>query len=1690
MPDSSAPPVANDDLNEAVSPAATGGEGTIFEHKVGAVCLATLLTGGQPFFLEAASLREVHLQTGHQGRNTDDIALTAIARDGTVRKALIQVKRSLTVSGKNGEFSDTIKKAFEDFRQEGRFNPNHDIVGIITSSLAANHARALTNLLDCARASLDTADFLGRLALKGYLGKPTSKDFEVIKSILGMVDQAPDDEGVWRFLRSLRITDIDLHQDNGLLETCVQSLLTATCMTPGDAAETWRQLRVIASDGTVRAQSFTRERLPEELQRRHSKATGYGDGLTRLLDASEIVFDGVFSELSLGITVPRGELQAKLSETVENSHMVLITGNAGTGKSAAAKALFSTLRQDGIGLAFRATSLNGSHVDEALHPYGINLKGISEQSAAHQRKILWIESVEQLWERPSSERMAFFYLLQKLASDDTWRIILTCREYSSDLVASGIFEKLRIRPEIVTVKNFTEQELQSVATALPNIAPLINNPKLKGVIGNAFNLKLATQLRWKPEEKQPAHLRDFREKVWSDVVCKIDEPANNMPMRRNRVAEEIALKRAKSLTPFVDVSSMDFDALFRLVSDDVISQKNPGSTQHAPAHDVFEDWALILYLQRKFCDEHEENLTQLVAQLETHPAMRRAYRKWLIETIDQSPEFEAKVIELFVQGAVAAHWRDDTLAAILLSGVGNSFLQRNTDLLRANGAKLLRQAIHLLRVAGKVDIPLRKFGVDEDGDISLPKIRGWIGAAYAMYAAKDDFSIEDQSFVIGFIEDWIGLTRYGPDFAYPRGAEEIGKLILREIGRTPDSYKKEKRRKALFELLITLPLVAQKELGDMLNEALRQNDSRNTDHLILDLGFCHFKGYALVRDMPAMAIRIAEEKLGLNLPLENVINQLDRYFPEEMSHAFGLNHRYADDGEASAYNGPFLRLLQYHPEQGLEFILRFVNRCCEAYAHPENRYQHIEPPGKIRFKFSGNAVLEQIANKRLWDAYRGFSSSPTLFKSALMALEHWLLKKCEETDFDLEGTLLRLLKESNNVAISAVAASLVTAHAERSGEASLVLVGVRDFIMVDITRSAEEKSPQFMFGSFRRGLERLMLDERKAASVLSHRSQSLRDVVRSLQILEKFGARIDAILDAYKAELPPEENCGEIDIRWRIQLNNMDLRTHKLARDQDGATYLVPGDHTPAVQDYVEKKKSNIERSSVLTGWLVHWTKAFEGKLENEPTIKDVSEWLASTIALSPPETDADEEGHLTRMVGSAKVFAAATCIRDRWNELNDSHREWCANTVMDALDAKTQTGRRQFLDGGPLSGDTQAAYALIALVGKQLPSMAKNRLIPIVAQVITTDEHELQESAARGIATCLWNSDRDLALSCIHSMMTYSQEIRLRKTEGRRAHRIVDNQGDSWFEFLAKARDRAKIKIISKEHPGIAEILGKDWLLPEFRAFSVPMVLMVSDSFKDTFVQSAVSNLANALPEHWGRKRLSRRDEDDDLIEMHTKLMHQCVDIICHFVLQLSIDQIPAIMAKLKTAIVQSPDEGADVVKWLVLYQDDKIPADGLWTAWQLIANEFSDTQPTEDHNGLMRDLFLATNWQKTRVWAPIHGQEHRIKNLFEKLPTSPESIEHYAYYLNTIGSPLLPDGLSCLAEKLRDENSFGLLTPNAVFYLESILTRLWGENDFLMRNTADRRRMVLLLLDRLVSSGSSTAFRLRDDFVTPYAA
>jgi len=548
----------------ATSPVPTGGGGTFFEQHVDALFLALLLVRAPLPILKDCQVEEVHLQAGHLGWETDDVLVGAMRPDGVRRRLAAQVKRQFTISEKNG----TCKKAFGDFWADfkgSEFDPDKDRFALVTLRGTSVLLDGFNSLLDCARASADAADFMRRLEVDRFLSKTARGYATAIRRILGDAGAPPTDEEFWRFLSVLHVVSFDLNTASAQNEAWIKALLAATANrgNPLAVAEaSWRELLELAGAGMPTAASYGHADLPKSLRNRHGPIdTRSAEVVRALSDHSSVTLNGIKTTIGTTAEIARDALTNQVLDALNENQVVLVSAPAGLGKSAVAKACMKLLDRDLYCLAFRAEEFSVSHIDQTLQQAqvpanGAELLGIL---AGQGRKLVLVESVERLLE--ASVRDAFADLLNLAQRDRSLGLLITCRDYSLETVSSALLGQAGLAFKVIEVPPLADEELDQAVASVPDLSNALQHESLKHLLRSPYLLNKATQMDWSDTEGLPTNEREFRRRCWGEVIRRNAATADGMPERRERVFEEVALRRARQLRPFVEIEDLDAGAL-------------------------------------------------------------------------------------------------------------------------------------------------------------------------------------------------------------------------------------------------------------------------------------------------------------------------------------------------------------------------------------------------------------------------------------------------------------------------------------------------------------------------------------------------------------------------------------------------------------------------------------------------------------------------------------------------------------------------------------------------------------------------------------------------------------------------------------------------------------------------------------------------------------------------------------------------------------------------------------------------------------------------------------------------------------------------------------------------------------------------------------------------------------------------
>lgn len=1690
------------------SPAATGAAGTFFEQHVAAYWLAQLLVSGIPPILCDSVVVEVHLQASHLGWHTDDFVIVGKNGSGQHRNLAGQVKRTLTISSKDAQCQKVVQDFWNDFGNTTLFSPELDRLAlvILRDRKTLEH---FSDLFDCARAARDGVDFARRIGTQGFVNAKIVKYCGEIATIISEAEGRDITVAeLWPFLRVLHVLPLDLTGPTRQTEATTKTLLAYTTSEQdalGAAEATWNSLLREVGEGMPQAQSYQRDDLPEAIRQRHSTLGGKEkQALRALSDHSNLILASIRSTIGSDLHLTRDHLVQQVIAQLESAQVVMITGAAGSGKSVIAKDTIESLSRDHFAFSFRAEEFACPHLDSMLESNQVDVSATTLGAilASQGRKVLLVESIERLLEK--STRDAFSDLLILAGKDETWRLVLTCRDYSADLVRACFLESNGIGHSVVMIPALDDEELEKVQVAHPTLGRPLGNEALRPLMRNPYVLDKALQIQWSEDRPLPQSEREFRRLFWQEIVRVDHLPASGLPHLREEAFSEIALQRARALTLYAVCPDLDPEIVDALRGDSLIVHSEESKALIAPAHDVLEDWAILHWIDKQFAIG-EHSARNLADTIGTYPAIRRTYRKWVSELVGHDPGAADGLFEACVQdGGLPAHFRDDTLISLLRSPTAPQFLDRHVGELFESDKELLRRIIHLLRVACVTTPTWLETTKAHPSLFSVPDGPSWASVLRLVHTHLGSFSLEDRLLLLGLIEDWArGVTWKHP---YPEGAEDAAAIAHLLLSGFDDFHFRDQRKR-------TLQIIAKIPNGDRdryLALLHRTNEDKEWDRKVeefQDVIFEGLEGLAAARDMPEAVISAANDFM--------VCTEADLHQEWGFSSGWGLETlfgikpgRRMDFFPASAYRGPFLHLLRQHPSQAIDFVIELFNHSADWYAHPRVREEHAEPPFEMTLTFPDGTTRTQWCNPRLWNLYRGTSVGPYVLQSVLMALERWLLELAEAAPEQLDSVLIRLLRRSNSATITAVVASVATAFPHRSGETLLVLLGSRMCFRLDRLRLvSESQAPSGLAGIFPQwdAKNEIYEAERKEADALVHRRHDLETAIANLQ-LGPLAPRVHEIIDQHRMTMPPPSEQSEDDRIWRLALHRMDLRqytiaeeaTEALASSEDGTpshqtqqyVRLEPKEPEPDVQEMAEQHAAKFQATDASLGLLMWGMSVFERK---ESATYDPTQWrekLETSRLVHAP--DSTLEGYDLNKGGPG--YIAAVCVRDYWEELSGDEQVWCIETICSEVEKDANNwDRTALVQRYSMSADRPCAWVVPLLIGKKISEELHTRILRTLALALTHAIDEVRWYAASGIGSNLWLIDRSLTLRCIEALATEATFVQ--KTVDRERRTQLDKRRHL-DEIEAEASELVRRLFLEEngiENGSYEAMDPTTWMGAEANG---RILAILGHAPTEPAAVKAFERLAHVIVGWWDADDNQRRNRYEKHQDRNYQAEGSLQDILQNFLLRTSPEAAASILQPVLDAVDRHPKEVHWILLGLIGVEDRQPNTSQFWSLWDLFAERVRAAtwlQKIDDEHAsgseMLSTVFLGSWWKdEVRHWRSLEGFADRIDALFLDLPPSSTVLDSYLRFLYHIGEQSLPQAFIYIARRLREGDASRMMRKgNTVFLLESLLLRFVYSRPLELKQQGDLREAVIFLLDTLIESGSSAAFRMRDDFVTP---
>lgn len=1681
---------------DVASPAATGQAGGAFEQHVDALFLSLLLVRALPPILKEAVVEEVHFQNEHAGWATDDVLVLNRAGNGELAKLALQVKRGLTISSTDTECVETVKGFWKDFNDAARFERARDRLGLVVLHGTNTLMKDFVPLLDCARASRDVADFQGRLKATGYLSKKAHTNYDSIKSICDTANgSAVTDQDLWEFLKTIHVLAYDFTSASSQSEALVVTMLAATAVGNDRtvAAEaSWNHLVKLATESMGVAKAYRRDDLPNSLLNAHSPVgAAQHKALSALTSHGTTVLQSINDSIAKKVSLKRKGVETQAAAAISQSQVVIIAGPAGVGKSAVAKRVVESLSLDHFAFAFRAEEFAEPHLDTTLGKAGVKipaeeLKGLL---AAQGRKVILVESVERLLEHATRE--AFKDLLQ-LLEDKSLRLVLTCRSYSLEIVRTSLIAPLGVACEVVVVPELDDAELEEVSKVIPELKRPIGSDKLKKLFRNAYLLDKAAMMSWPEEGTLPADERSFRKKFWSEIVRKDAETANGMPLRRDLTLQQIALRRARALTPYAPCGDLDSEVVDALSRDDLVVHPEETDKLASTAHDVLEDWALIGWIDEQFYSS-QGNYDAFLSSLDATPAMRRAYRRWLQEMLECEPGDSDPFIEHVLKTQVASpHLRDDTCVSTLLATSAPAFLARSEGMLLANDAVILIRMIHLLRIAC-VEVPFWA-KESEHSSFFVPSGNAWEALLKVVDKHIDNLLPHSSLLLLGLIEDFAkGVAWWDP---YPKGSIATANIAHKLLPHF-DDYDSDKQKKATLEVVAKLPRAAPDKFLELMKLAEGGNEDRRSVEEFIEIIFEEMSSFPAARDYPDEVISVAEK---LMLLTEDDVKSRRRFdYDLNTEPSFGLRSGLRSDFfPPSAFRGVFLSLLRAHPEKAIAFLHRLFNHVAQWYVDPRNG-NSLEPAHQVELTLADGTKVMQWSNDRFWRLYRGTSTGPNVLQSALMALEHFLLEVAQSRPEELEDLLDVLLRGSQNASISAVVASVSIAHPELAGKSGAALLSCRDYVILDKVRLLSEDHA-IVAGGFLGRSEHISYDnERKESNALPHRRAELETMALHLQ-LGGLADHVQMLFDRHRAALPEQAKQTVEDRQWRLSLHRMDIRglvARKMPEEESGEGAespkqrfkLEPQGIEPDIQEMIDEGASNYQRFNTEVE-LFNWAYS---KFRRAGTQDSSDSTWESRLQKAKDLINGEiGEGGETPLVFKAPGYAVAVIVRDHWDKLSDEDRKWCLNALVEALEiGADETGDYVQASRNPMDPSRPAAYCMPLVLGKGLTPELEAIATKGLALALTHSQKEIITYAAEGVGSHLWKAKPDLAARLTAIMAHRANEIDNRLQQDR-TKEYTGRTG--YFPIVRSVNGQVRKLIEDKSDVASDEISALNFRGEQTR-YDVDVLLSLLRAPGEEPIARQIFEKAIAALVHWWKLDRRTRGESDRI--PHEQLS-TIIERAAQYALQLSTEDALKLCDPILASVDDNFRDVTGFVQHLAFAEDRLGTGDKFWALWKAFADRIKSAKWLKhldsDYPGyasLISAIFFGPPSSRDRFhWPPLDGHAKTVDELALALPAHSRILQEYVMFLYYMGEKSLPGAFLNLAAIIdRGDPKTLLSQPNTVFCLDRLLQQYVYGSPRMLKQNAPLREAVLKLLDALVEAGSSAAYRMRDDFVTPLA-
>ncbi|MCU1487391.1 MAG: hypothetical protein JWN67_4137 [Actinomycetia bacterium] len=1334
----------SDEIEEttSASPYSTGGGGTRFEHRLGAVLLVRLLTGGAVLELDDRSPDRVAFQQS-PSTSVDDLVATASLSATTSIRLEIAVRRApkfIRSDRKTGELVAALVRADLDAeRNEQSYEERRLAVAV---SGPQKHAQELAELAVVARGQATAEEFVelvrtpGKFATKGRLNHLVDMVAAALAET-GDGDVSGAEQRCWNLLRRLWIMQVELEPGHEAGWTRLVDDLRTSVREPSNEAAIALRDRIeqlsgelARNAGALDAQSL-RRRLHGYI-RSDVPVPPAGWSTLRALDqqARVAVARSVVGTGSTGLTLPRRAVRDELAAAMRADGDVIVKGDSGVGKSAL---VLDAIEPRELGDGCQAVAVNLRHLPtrhlELLALLSTPLERLFSELTAPDR-LLVIDSAEAAAEDHGE---TFSHLVGSARSAGLKVIAVATTE------GAGVAAQLmgQARREYV-VPGLDDDEVATAAAHLPVLQRLVENPRARELLRRPIVIELFARA---DDPGLPVSEAQALDHIWRHLVRNNERNNLGAPDAREQVMLLLASHAVDKSDTDVLLGRLDHVAVDGLRRSGLLLPASQLPWERVPAfkHDLLRAYSVarLLLAER----DPASALSAIGAPRWTLPSARLA-----CEILLSAPDTPAhprrgrsgalqEGFDAIAEAGGGERWSDVPTEALLAVPESGELLKDAWPMLLEKKASGLARVIRVLH------------GRHQPSGILQPLIAEPVIAELLETEAVGEISDE----VHEVIRDWLQAhTLQGTPAGHPvrmalrdrilkRCAENERVLDEHEAeqqarlaARTPEEIAADEEQRKRFAAVSSFSMSRRRRKRP---EPPRRRPylwirDPQIEHLALlgpDLGADgeailrriaedepHSLDHAVEPIFAGLSLAAYDPKLLIDLAAAYYIEEEDDDEEDGLGWSGGLGedgirrHHYRGLGSALASftHGPFLSMFRADYRGGVAFLNRMLDHAARHRIRilRNLRYGHWSGEDETGTKHLLSIAGEQreyLGDGNVWHWYRGTGVGPSPCTSALQALE-FVTEEYVRAGIPPHVLTAIMLESAHSLAMPALALGVLVRHLEEAGEAIDPFLVEPTIWHLEFSRSIGDQTsglaarvPELP------NPERRAWSLREVSMMLTIRADGDRiDRLKDLgeQLLAKATAEIgDHSSDAAREHLAAVRN-------WAASL---DRAAYELTQEDD--RLLIQQVVDPEVEQVLGETNADLRRTNDAIGLTVRHAHV----RDNGGRAPDIeARALAADIALARQLLDDPPQSASFSLDGPAATAASAVELHlSARSTVSDDDLMWSAKILLEIAAGIAQEDSGDLFDDSFFSqgADRSAARALPFLL---LPAASDVRAV------------------------------------------------------------------------------------------------------------------------------------------------------------------------------------------------------------------------------------------------------------------------------------------------------------------------------------------------------------------------------------------